>query len=306
MKTVVARDLETRHLQALDAIVATGTFGRAAQHLGYTQSAVSQQVAALERAVGGAVFDRSSGPRRAVLTPLGRVVAEQAALVLREVEHAVGAVRRFHEGAGGHLRIGTFQSVSNTVLPELLITLREQVPDVVLRVVEEDDTVPFQDQLLDGRLDLAFVIGPVTGALDGVELFTDPFRLVARPQDVGQGPVPVSVLREHPLIGGQQNACERPLDEQMALAGVLPEDYVLRASDNAAVVAMVGAGMGMAVRPLLTVDPADPRIVVRELDPPMTGRTVSLAWPRGRTLSPVASLAVETALAVTALRREAR
>ena len=305
MKSVTVRDLDTRHLQALDAIVTTGTFGRAAAHLGYTQSAVSQQVAALERAVGGAVFDRSGGPRRAVLTPLGQVLAEQAALVLREVEHAVAAVRRFQEGSGGHLGIRTFQSISSTVLPELLIAVREQVPDVVLRVVEEDDTTAFHDQLLDGRLDLAFVLGPAGGALEGVELFTDPFCVVARPQDVGEGPVPASLLRALPLIGEQHNSCQRLLDEQVARAGV-PAEYVLRASDNAAVIAMVGAGLGVAVRPLLSVDTTDPRIVVREMDPPLGGRTISLAWPRGRALSPLARRAVEIALAVTAPRREGR
>ena len=57
------RDLELRHLGALDAVVAEGTFARAAERLGYTQSAVSQQIAALERVAGHKVFDRPGGPR---------------------------------------------------------------------------------------------------------------------------------------------------------------------------------------------------------------------------------------------------
>lgn len=305
MKIVEIRDLETRHLQALNAIVTTGTFGRAAQHLGYTQSAVSQQIAALERAVGGALFDRTGGSRRAALTPLGQVLAEQGALVLAEVEHAVAALRRFHEGGGGHLGIGTLQSVSSTVLPELLIALREDTADVSFRVVEEDHPTSVHEQLFDGRLDLAFVVSPPGGALEGVELFPDPFCVVARPQDVGEGPVPASVLRESALIGEQQSACQRLLDEQLAQVGV-PANYVLRASDNAAVTALVGAGLGMAVRPLLSVNTTDPRIVVREVDPPLLGRTVSLVWPKGRTLSPLAARAVEIAVEITAPRRATR
>ena len=69
------RDLHLRHLLALDAVASEGTFARAAERLGYTQSAVSQQIAALERTVGEKVFDRPGGPRAVELTPFG---AEQA------------------------------------------------------------------------------------------------------------------------------------------------------------------------------------------------------------------------------------
>src|SRR5438132_471952 len=55
-------------------IAEEGTFGQAATRLGYTQSSVSQQIAALEKAVGGAVFDRPGGPKPVRITPLGEVV----------------------------------------------------------------------------------------------------------------------------------------------------------------------------------------------------------------------------------------
>lgn len=63
------RDLELRYLVAIDAIAVAGSIGRAAVRLGYTQSAVSQQIAALERVVGGSLFDRPGGPRPVELTP---------------------------------------------------------------------------------------------------------------------------------------------------------------------------------------------------------------------------------------------
>lgn len=302
MKTVTVRDLETRHLLALDAIVSTGTFAQAAQQLGYTQSAVSQQIAALERAVGGPVFDRGGGSRRALLTPLGQVLAAQGALVLREIEHAATALEAFHAGSGA-LAVGTFQSISSTVLPELLIALREQDPQVELRVVEEDDTDTFNDRLIEGRLDVAFIVGPPGPGLTGVDLFTDPFYVIARPQDVTDAPVTAAQLRSSALIAEQQNTCQNKLDEQLAAIGV-PPTYVLRASDNAAVIAMVGAGLGLAVRPLLSINTADPRVVVRSTDPPLGHRTISLAWPIGRTLSPLAARAVQLALDLTAPRRQ--
>lgn len=67
-------DVELRHLAAMAAVADEGSFGRAAARLGYTQSTVSQQIAALERAVGGPVFDRPGGPKPVRITPLGAVV----------------------------------------------------------------------------------------------------------------------------------------------------------------------------------------------------------------------------------------
>ena len=81
--------------------------------------------------------------------------------------------------------------------------------------------------------------------------------------------------------------------------GVNP-DYVFRTNDNGAVVAMVRAGMGMAVMPLLAVDIDDPTIAVRWLDPPVPERRIQLSWPSGRTLSPLAARLIEVARDVCA------
>src|ERR1700732_2648152 len=67
-------DAELRHLAAMAAVAEEGSFGRAAARLGYSQSTISQQIAALEKAVGGAVFDRPGGPKPVRITPLGAVV----------------------------------------------------------------------------------------------------------------------------------------------------------------------------------------------------------------------------------------
>ena len=90
--------IELRHLAALDAVAETGTFGRAAARLGYTQSAVSQQISALEKAIGGAVFDRPGGPRPVRLTPLGKLVLGHARdLATVEDLGTSGVGVQFHE-----------------------------------------------------------------------------------------------------------------------------------------------------------------------------------------------------------------
>jgi DNA-binding transcriptional LysR family regulator len=96
MTTITQSDgwlgVELRHLAALEAVASEGTFGRAAERLGYTQSAVSQQIAALERIVGGKLLDRPGGPRAVSLTDAGR-------LLLRHAEAITAA--RGHGGAPG-------------------------------------------------------------------------------------------------------------------------------------------------------------------------------------------------------------
>src|SRR5262245_47850311 len=119
--------VELRHLETMAAIAEEGTFGRAAVRLGYTQSTVSQQVAALERSVGGSVFDRPGGPRRVQLTPLGIVVLTEGRDLLAKAAQLGEAVDRFKAG-DGRIDIGTFQSVSNVILPSVVRRLRDEHP----------------------------------------------------------------------------------------------------------------------------------------------------------------------------------
>src|ERR687892_1925800 len=104
-------DVELRHLRTMVAIAEEGTFGRAASRLGYTQLSVSQQIAALEKSVGGAVFDRPGGPRPVRITPLGEVVLAHGRDLLTKAEALTDAVDRFRAG-NGRIDIGTFQAAT--------------------------------------------------------------------------------------------------------------------------------------------------------------------------------------------------
>src|SRR4051794_12710892 len=134
-------DAELRYLATLAAVVAEGSFGGAAARLGYTQSTVSQHVAALERAVGGRLFDRPAGPRRPRLTPLGEVVRTHAAELLAKADAMHAAVDRYRAG-DSRLTIGTFQSVSSTLLPALVRRLRAEFPGCDIRLREDESQGP--------------------------------------------------------------------------------------------------------------------------------------------------------------------
>ena len=121
-------DLELRHLSALRAVAETGTFGKAATKLGFSQSAVSQQIASLERIVGASMFERPGGPRPVTLTPAGEVLLPHAVSILDRVRVTEADLAGFLAGEIGTLRVGTFQSVSVRILPDLLTSSATSTP----------------------------------------------------------------------------------------------------------------------------------------------------------------------------------
>lgn len=295
-------DLEIRHLAALVAVAEEGSFARAATALGFTQSAVSQQIASLEKAVGLPVLDRPKGPRPAELTPAGRLLLDHARDVLARIE-AVGAeLDQLRRGVTGRLVIGTFQSVSAEILPPLVGRMRAEVPQVDIGLFETDDQTALVERVLADELDLAFTVDATDERLDCQVLGHDPFVvLVAADDPIGSVATPADIS-DHPLIGQpSSNVCQRLIDQRLVSAGIRA-DYVFRSQDNGAVQGMVRSGMGRAIMPMLAIDPDDPGIRVLPLDPPVASRTIQLTRRRGRSLPPAADRFADIAVAVCAER----
>ncbi|MFD4669157.1 LysR family transcriptional regulator [Lentzea sp. NPDC058450] len=277
--------LDLRHLATLDAVATEGTFGRAADRLGYTQSAVSQQVAALEKAVGGTVFDRPGGPKPVRLTPLGEVVLRHGRDLLARAQATEDAVERFKAGEG-RVDIGTFQSITNVLLPAVVRRLLDDHPNADIRLFEEETDQPTAD-----GLDLVFFDGRLTGDVEQTKILDDPYVLVTRPGQFAAGPVPLEVLHGAAMVA-QPPICDQARVERVyAEHGVAPL-IVFRTADNRGVLSMVRAGMGIAVMPKLALD--DTRgLATHDLAPALAPREIYLAWQANRTLSPLAAKVVE-------------
>jgi len=297
------RDLDLQHLVTLDAVALEGTFGRAADRLGYTQSAVSQQIASLERTVDAKVFDRPGGPKPVELTPVGAVLLAEGRNLLARVDALGEEIERFREGRVGRLSVGTFQSISSAVLPSVVARFRRRFPGVDIALFETDVDEELEEHLERGLTEVTFLVGGVPAAeaagFDSRHLLTDPFVLIARPGQFPPGPVPVTALAAEPMIGQRENSCQLLNEAGLRSAGIDP-GYVFRSNDNGTVAAMVRAGMGVAVMPLLCTEPEDPRTALHPLDPPIPGRGVAIAWRAGRTLSPAAQGFIELATDVCA------
>lgn len=284
------RDLDTRLLLAFRAVAVEGTFGRAAGRLGYTQSAVSQQVAALEKVIGAAVFDRPGGPRPVQLTPLGGLLLERTHELLATLETIATDVQQFRSGDLGRIDVGTIQSISTALLPAILRRMRAERPGLDMRLEEGYEETELVRRVAGGDLDLTFLVNGHAPVLERVDVLVDPFVVLARAGEVGPGPVTAARLAAGPLIGQVASTFQNELDDLLRAAGCDP-DYVFRSADNGVVISMVRAGLGLAILPRLAVldELDDPRLAIRTLDPPIPARVIRLAWRRDRELSTAAA-----------------
>ncbi len=287
--------VEIRHLQALVAVAEEQSFGRAAQRLGFTQSAVSQQIAAFERSLGAPLFDRPGGPLPVTLTATGDALLPHARAVLGQLSEADTEIDRLLAGEWGRITIGTFQSVSVKALPAIVGELRAERPAIDIHFYESDDNDELVNRTLDGELDVSFVVGdPCDDRLEHEVLCRDPFVAIARASDALPAALDAAMLRAHPMIGQHASSCCSLIEDGLTKMGV-PIQYVYRSNDNAAVQAMVRAGMGIAIMPWLAIDPDDAEVRVHDLEPPIEPREIGLITRRGRARTAATERLVEIA-----------
>ena len=155
------QSLELRHIEALLAVARHGTTGAAALALGYTQSAVSQQIAALERIVGEPLFERPGGRRSMQITEAGKLLAVHGEAILARAQAASADLSARRRGHVGELRVGIYQSVGVHVLPRLLPAFQRAWPEVSVQLRESPSNRDLWTMLERAELDLAFSMLPL-------------------------------------------------------------------------------------------------------------------------------------------------
>jgi DNA-binding transcriptional LysR family regulator len=294
------RRLEVRHLVALETTARLGSFRAAAFALGYSQSAVSGQIAALEAIVGTRLLDRPRGASGVSPTPAGSMLLDRAARIgdiLAAARADLGALAAAHDV----IRIGIFQSASGRLLAPVVRSLRASWPDLELRLHEAIDPNELIDLALRGDLDVVFANGdPLDDALESVLLLDDPYVLVVADDHplAAAGSVEPSTVAELPLI------TYRSLPAEFLPTALLPRErpleIIFRSDDDTTVRALVAAGVGAALVPQLSVEPGDRRVRAIPISPSLPARQISLAWLRSRAASPALQAFVEATLAAAA------
>jgi DNA-binding transcriptional LysR family regulator len=278
--------VELRHLAALAAVHEEQSFRGAAERLGYVQSAVSQQIAQLERLVGIRLVERARGHAPPLkLTDAGALLLEHGAQILAQLDAAHADLRALADGTSQTIRLGVIQSVATTLLPAALVDLRANGVDLAVEVTEAPSDRDLFARVERGELDAAFAELPLLdGPFEGEEVLIDPCVLVvpADSERAAAGPPQCPrQLAELPLIRIQGWPMLELVEAHLRAVGVEPR-FALSADANATVQALVAAGVGAAIMPRLAVAGDDCRVValsVGELLPP---RRLALYWHRDR------------------------
>jgi DNA-binding transcriptional LysR family regulator len=277
-----------RELRAMLAIAELGSFRRAAIELGYTQSALSHQVAALETALGRPMFHRPGGRGQIRLTTAGEAVCRRARRVLSEIEAIAADAAEAERGESRRIRVGVSQTSAAVIMPAALQVFRLQHPGVEV-VLTDTDGVSVPRALGSGVLDLAFTHNPepddrivaVPVVDDSWVILTrrdSPIAGVKRPGfDVLDGlDIVAWTLRWH---------AQAELEAAWQRLGIAPR-IVYRTDDNLALQRLVAAGLGHAcIGRLAAARAADPSLTwlaPRELLKP---RQLALCYPRRRQLT---------------------
>jgi DNA-binding transcriptional LysR family regulator len=264
--------LDLRRLRALHAVVTTGSVKDAAAHLGYTPSAVSQHIAALERETGTVLMERAGRGIRP--TESGRLLAGHATALLERLAETEAALEALKAGELGVLRLASFATAGAELVPPALASVRAALPhlEISLRVAERDDALPMLRQ---GMLDLAVVEAhsvPVPGVLrSGVivdRLLTDPFGVVLpRGHRLARRRViKLSEVAGEPWVDLRCEAgcCRAATDAAFRQAGFVPR-RVVEADEYWPAQGFVAAGLGLALIPGLALGVLHGGVVVRRL-----------------------------------------
>jgi len=279
-----------RRLEYFVAVAEELSFTRAAQRLHMAQPPLSQQIAILEKEIGAPLFDRS---RRAVrLTAAGAALLPEARRLLTDLDATVRMVRSVGEGTVGRLAVGFVPSAINGVLPDLLrdfreahpaveLTLREMAPDALLRAVH------------DRRLDVAVVYLPVGDPDLAQRPLASEHLVLALPEghpaaaasrialaDVADAPF---VLPERYDVPGLHSAITNLFTE----AGVTPRIAQRGVWLVQTVLALVAAGIGLAVVPSSAAAVARKGVVLRELAGARQDLGLAVTWRPDNVSPPV-------------------
>jgi DNA-binding transcriptional LysR family regulator len=288
--------LDVARLRVLREVARSGSLSAAAGALSYTPSAVSQQIATLEREAGATLVER--GARGVRLTEAGRVLVTHAEWILTELRAAEASLEAVADARGGRLRFGSFPTANARLMPQAVAAFRQRHPEVELTLTEAD-----RDEgltlLAAHELDLALVyeFGGVpfppasVGQIALTHLLDDPLYIALAPSHplARRRRLRLAELADQDWIQGVHHGSTIDVLPKACRAAGFEPHIAFRTDDQVTVHGLVAAGVGIALVPQLTVPAVRPDLVIRPLGSSALRRRVYAATPKGRYSLPAAT-----------------
>ncbi|WP_028708367.1 LysR family transcriptional regulator [Propionicicella superfundia] len=294
--------LDLNRLRILRAVVASGSVTDTARQLGYTPSTISQHVHTLEREVGFSVVERSG--RGIVPTAAGIALAEASGEVLVALSHLDATARDLRGQTSGRLSIRTFASAAYTWMPGIARALRREFPGLTLELSLDmdapDDFVGDIEVLSEVPFDAPTVVPGYTRR----ELGSDDFLLAVPPEHpaAARGTAPLADFAGEDWVqyDFRDKLSARIVGQACAAAGFTPR-YVARSQDHVTGLALVAAGVGVAIVPRLALDWSHFEVASVRVTNPVPQRRIVVLWRTGVRANPAAqrTLALLAGLAAT-------
>ncbi|MCA1656464.1 MAG: LysR family transcriptional regulator, partial [Actinobacteria bacterium] len=250
--------LDVKRMRVLREVAAKGSFSAAAQSLAYTQSAVSQQIAALEREAGTTLVERQA--RGVRLTDAGRMLVEHAEVILARLDDAEAALEAMAGLRGGRLRLVSFPTAGATIAPRAIALFRARHPGVDLALAPREPHEGL-DCLKAGECDIALTVEagfePISDpAIERHHLLDDPMYvcLPAGHPVAGKAKLRLADLAEEAWILGTTGHCPDGsiLLRACQTAGFEPR-LAFHSDDYPAIQGFVAAGVGISLIPDLAL-----------------------------------------------------
>jgi DNA-binding transcriptional LysR family regulator len=291
--------LDARRLHVLKTVVDVGSITAAAASLGYTPSAVSQSISALEREAKTPLFEKVGRGIRP--TQAGLMLAEHAGAVAHQLHDAEQALEALRAGEAGRLRIAAFATAGAALVPRALAAFREGHPGVELdlAIAETEEALA---QVRSGHRDVGVIAehSPITAeGRDGLaymHLLDDPYRLVLPRTHPAAGArtVPLRDMADESWIATASARCNtlQTVTTACTLAGFSPR-FAIEADEFATTVGFVAAGLGVALVPMLALSSLSDDVVARRLRGDGPSRHVYVATRSARPSLPMIDVLVQ-------------
>lgn len=277
-----------RQLRVFVAVAHHGSFSRAGQLIGLSQSAVSHSIKELEGEMGIRLLDRTT--RQVLLTEAGKQLASRLERLLEELNTTLLDIRSYGQQRSGTVRVAASQTISAHLMPQCLAASQLHFPEITVMLKDRPQHWVLKS-IRNAEVDFGIVIGPLpVEDFECEAILDEPFLLLCRQDDplAEHAIVPWQMLNRRQLVLQDYSSGSRVLIDEALRTENIDVEIVQDIGHPATLYPMVEAGIGISILPALALPlPQGRALLIRRMEPEIN-RTIMLVRRRNRSLTPAA------------------